>query len=210
MNRSSDEFEFDSQSTADLISAARQGCRDAQSQLFVQLQSYLNWVADRQLEAGLRRKLGPSDAVQLSMLRTAERFGDFRGSTPEQLHAWIREILINEVKQIRRTYAAGKRDVHREQFLWEGSNHRAGDRDPADSLPTPGAQAIESEQAQWVHQAINRLPDDYREVIQLRNWDRLSFQEIAQRMNRSENAVTKLWFRALVRLEQELEANDDG
>lgn len=204
MDRAPGPFEYDSESTTDLISAARRGSRDAQNQLFGQLQAYLKWVADRKLDPSLRQKFGPSDAVQQSMLRATENFGEFRGSTPEQLHAWVREILVNEVRQIRRTYFARKRDIARERNWVNVSDSRRHNVDPADSLPTPGAQAIDQEQSAALNRALHRLPDDYRQVIQLRNWDRLSFGEIAQRLDRSENAVTKLWFRALLRLEKEM------
>ena len=44
------------------------------------------------------------------------------------------------------------------------------------------------------------LPDDYREVIILRNLEGLSHAEIAQRLNRSPGAVRMLWVRALAAL----------
>ena len=47
---------------------------------------------------------------------------------------------------------------------------------------------------------------DYRRVIVLRNQEDRPFEEIAVMMNRSENAVRKLWFRAIELLQQEMDA----
>ena len=41
-----------------------------------------------------------------------------------------------------------------------------------------------------------RLPDDYREVLILRNLEGLSHEEVAQRMGRDVGAVRMLWVRA--------------
>ncbi len=56
-----------------------------------------------------------------------------------------------------------------------------------------------------VRAALDRLPDEYREVLLLRCRDGCSFEEIGQRLNRSANAAQKLWARALERLREELE-----
>jgi len=48
--------------------------------------------------------------------------------------------------------------------------------------------------------ALERLPEDYREVIVLRNLQGLSFPEVAERMGRSVGSVEKLWMRGLARL----------
>ena len=45
--------------------------------------------------------------------------------------------------------------------------------------------------------ALAQLPEDYREVIVLRQLEGFSFPEVAKRMERSEDSVQKLWVRAL-------------
>ena len=47
---------------------------------------------------------------------------------------------------------------------------------------------------------LAKLPDDYREVIILRNLEGLSHEEVARRMGRGTGAVRMLWVRALARL----------
>jgi RNA polymerase sigma-70 factor (ECF subfamily) len=53
-------------------------------------------------------------------------------------------------------------------------------------------------------EVLDRLPDDYRTVIVLRNLEGLSHEEVAARLGRNVGAVRMLWVRALARLRREL------
>ena len=75
----------------------------------------------------------------------------------------------------------------------------------ASTTSPPSEQASRREQDVLLADALARLPADYREVILLRNMDRLPFQEVAAKMRRSSGAVRMLWVRALERLNRELE-----
>ena len=65
---------------------------------------------------------------------------------------------------------------------------------------TPSQQAVLHESTLLLADALARLPDDYRETIILRQFEGLSFAEIAERMGRSVDSVQKLWVRALTQL----------
>lgn len=75
----------------------------------------------------------------------------------------------------------------------------------ADSIASPSARAVHREQAVLLADALERLPDDYREVFMLRHVEQVPVAEIAARMGRTPNAVRKLWTRAMVALRQALE-----
>ena len=57
-------------------------------------------------------------------------------------------------------------------------------------------------------EALSRLPEDYREVIVLRNLEGLSHEDVAARMGRAVGAVRMLWMRALARLRREFGTNE--
>jgi RNA polymerase sigma-70 factor (ECF subfamily) len=65
---------------------------------------------------------------------------------------------------------------------------------------------MEEEQAQALRRALERRPDDYRQVILLHYQEQRPFEEIAPLMHRSYEAVRSLWARAIRRLRQEMEA----
>ena len=65
---------------------------------------------------------------------------------------------------------------------------------------------MQAEQVLALELAVARLPEDYRRVIQLRYHEERSFETIAELMERSPNAVRKLWSRAIERLQLEMDA----
>jgi RNA polymerase sigma-70 factor, ECF subfamily len=69
---------------------------------------------------------------------------------------------------------------------------------------SPSGMILAREQAQKLQGALERLPDDYRQVLLLRYQEQRAFEEIAEQMNRSANAVRKLWMRAVERLQDEM------
>lgn len=87
----------------------------------------------------------------------------------------------------------------------------SGDSKPGLSLSaeqsTPSSQMMHDEQSQALARALQRLPEHYRQVLVWRQWDDLSFEEIAQRLNRSVDSVRKLWLRGLERLQEEMGAS---
>jgi RNA polymerase sigma-70 factor (ECF subfamily) len=52
--------------------------------------------------------------------------------------------------------------------------------------------------------ALAGLPPDYQEVVVLRNFERLPFNDVAQRMGRSRPAAQMLWMRAIRELQEVL------
>ena len=115
--------------------------------------------------------------------------------------------MFNNLANFGRRYRdTNKRQIDREQSLpTDSTSHGPGEKLASDT-PTPSRQAVSREQAEAVERAIARLPEDHRLVIVLRNQEDRPFDEIARLMDRSENAVRKLWFRAIEQLQQELEA----
>ena len=52
---------------------------------------------------------------------------------------------------------------------------------------------------------LSKLPEDYQEVIYLRNMQQLPFKEIAEQMDRSQGAVQMLWLRAIKQLQEQMQ-----
>lgn len=112
-----------------------------------------------------------------------------------------------EVSNFRRRYTeTDKRAADREVAIDAGrSSGNWAEAFAADVL-SPSGQAMRAERDEALEQALGRLPPDYRQVVEWRYRDELPFEEIAQRMNRSCEAVRQLWCRAIERLQRELEA----
>jgi len=96
--------------------------------------------------------------------------------------------------------------VGREVQLEGGDSSRAGHAELVAGTPTPSMEALAHEKAEAVARALERLPEDYRRVITLRNQERREFDDIGRLMDRSPDAARRLWSRAIERLQRELEA----
>jgi RNA polymerase sigma-70 factor (ECF subfamily) len=128
------------------------------------------------------------------------------GSTEGELRSWLRTILLNSVRDAARRYQAGsKRDIRRERELQAVLSDQ-GDAAPFSQPESPSCQLMAAEHVDGLRAALLQLPADYRQVILLRNIERLPFQEIGERMQRSNEAARKLWVRAIDRLRELLGA----
>jgi RNA polymerase sigma-70 factor (ECF subfamily) len=155
----------------------------------------------------LRSKGGASDLVQETFLEAQRDFARFQGSSPEEVRAWLRQVLLNNVGAFtRRFVATSKRSVTREVAL-QANGSSAGLNDQlAGSTASPSGMAIEHEQAALLRRALERLPDEYFRVVVLRFEEGRSFEEIGRLTKRSPDAARKVWSRAIERLRQEWES----
>src|SRR5688572_10203426 len=192
-----------------LIEQARGGGEVALGQLLESYGDYLKLLARMHIGRRLRGKFDPGDVVQDTFLEAHRQFGQFRGTTEAELVAWLRRILSGRLALMIRHYLGTKgRDVTLERELaaqLDQSCEVLGG-ELAASCSTPSQQVSRREQSVLLAEALARLPADYREVIILRHLEALSFPEVAARMNRSENAVYKLWVRALADLRRNMES----
>lgn len=189
----------------DLIDAARSGAPEAIGQIFEAAHGHLLQLAARELPAELRAKIGPSDLVQETAVDMHRDFAQFTGTTAEECFAWLREILRHNVVDAVRHYRESlKRNVTREVSL-SSAPARDGTALVERARPPDGS-AIRREEAAALNNVLMRLPEEYRRVLQLRYWNGMSFVDIAPLLERSPDAVRKLWYRAVERLQCELAA----
>jgi RNA polymerase sigma-70 factor (ECF subfamily) len=195
------------ETTADVshwLAAARAGSREALAQLLAEHHALLLALARQQLPAHLQSKGGASDLVQEALLQAYQRFAHSRCRTPAQLRAWLRQILRHQLADFCRRYqGAGKRDPGREVRLAQGRSS-AG---PADGSASPGEQVVADEEDRAVWQTLDRLPPDYRRVLQLRIWEGLPFEGVGRALGLSANAARKLYARAVRRVRVNLESH---
>jgi RNA polymerase sigma-70 factor, ECF subfamily len=190
-----------------LVAAARGGSREALGRVLDACRRYLLGVAEGELSPDLRSKGGASDLVQETFLEAQRDFARFEGSSPEELRAWLRQVLLHNVGAFARRYrATGKREIAREVGFGADGSFLGIQQVPAGSTLSPSGVAIEQEQALALRRAVDRLPDEYRRVVVLRFEDGLSFEEIGQITDRTAEAARKVWSRAMERLRQEWEA----
>jgi RNA polymerase sigma-70 factor (ECF subfamily) len=188
---------------ADLLAQARAGTRGALGEILEACRPYLYAVAQDNLEPDLRVKGSASDLVQETFLEAQRDFGQFHGTSQDELLAWLRQLLLHNLFNFTRRYreTAG-RAIDREVPLAPPGAQPA---QPTGAGPSPLEEVLAREQEQRLQQALLRLPEDHRQVLLWRYQEQLPFEEIARRLDRTANAARKLWARAVENLRHEIE-----
>jgi RNA polymerase sigma-70 factor (ECF subfamily) len=184
---------MDDSSVSNALRDAQAGSDEALERLYQRSAPKLLAYIRLRMGRSLRARIESRDILQATLLRSFERFGDFRGSDSRSLAAWLARIAEREIADRADFHHRRRRDAGREEPLVE----------PAD-VPAPVrsalTQAILDERARQLEAAIESLSDAHREIILLRKFEELSFPEIARRVGKSEDACRMLLARAMTAL----------
>lgn len=181
------------------LSAARSSSKSLGG-LLDEFRGFLEKLADMGLRDDVRAKVGASDLVQQTLLEATQGFSDFRGESREQFTAWIKRILVrNLLNEIRKWRSTKMRTVNREITLDQPDAPKLMGEDR-----TPSSLFEAREREALLREALKRLTPDQQQVIRLRHFEQLGFQDIARRMERQYSAVRMLWYRAIEKLAYEM------
>jgi RNA polymerase sigma-70 factor (ECF subfamily) len=186
-----------------LLRLAQAGDGPALGQMLELYRNYLTLLARYQIGRRLQGKVDASDLVQETFLEAHRDFGQFRGGTEAELVGWLRRILAtNLANQVARYCGTRRRNVRLERELAAelDQSSQALNRGLIAKQSSPSHQAVRRDQAVVLADALEQLPEDYRQVLVLRHLEEQSFPEVARHMCRSLDSVKNLWARALARL----------
>ena len=165
------------------------------------IRPYLLATANAELSGKLQGKVSPSDVVQETLVELHRDFSQFKGEAEDEVRLWVRRVLLNNIRDAEDRFVNNlKRDVDREQALDSGDSREQLAQMADKRQATPSREAASRESVSRVEQAIDALSEDHRKVVRMRNFDQLSYADIASAMNRSERAVRMLHMRALADL----------
>jgi len=130
----------------------------------------------------LRNEELARDAVQDAFIKVYASIRRFEGRS--SFYTWLYRLVFNQCLDLKRKDRSGR------HVEWQ--DERLGDEDFVDpvgpgtlaggGLPGPGREAERAELREQLGEAIDRLPDDARETLLLREVEGLAYQEIADRL----------------------------
>ena len=203
--------EFDSELNDDFeraIGAAREGEHRVLGVLLDVYRGYLLSIADKKLSRGIVSKVAPSDLVQETLLKATRSFGEFHGSSELELRSWLKRILERQVVDTYRYYREyARRDVSREvPFREQVCEHVPQKMEDSNFISLEGT----ADNVKTLSKLLTFLNDEQRMAVQLRTFDRLSFEQVGKQLGRSTEAARKIWTRAIQKMTQEFRSHEAG
>lgn len=152
-----------------------------------------------------QRLIDADDVLQLTFTEVFLRIREFRGEDEAAFRAWLRRMARSNLAAALRGLRARKRGGG---WVQKGS-HGGGD-DAATTLlgrlagsgATPSRQMRVSEAKGLLSRGLERLPEDYRAVLQAYDLDGRSIEETARLLGKSTGAAYMIRARALERLRE--------
>jgi len=197
-----DEVPPDATDTDSLLRQAHAGDQRAFEQLFARYRPFLHQVIALRLDPKLRPRIDPSDVVQETQLEVFRRLGDFLERQPMPFRVWLRKTACERLLKLREHHVdAARRSVRREVPLPERSSLLLAQQLLA-AGSTPSQQFSRREIARRMNDALAQLPEADREVLLMRNFEGLSYEEVGAALEIAPAAARKRYGRALLRLQQ--------
>lgn len=139
------------------------------------------------------------DVAQETFIKAYRAIDKFRGDS--SFYTWLYRIAVNTAKN--HLVSKGRKipesdiDVHDADFLDTATSLRMVD--------TPERNLYRDEIERVIHDVIRRLPDELRTAVVLREFDGLSYDEIANVMDCPVGTVRSRIFRAREAIDKEVE-----
>lgn len=190
-----------------LVRRARDGDEEAFRKLFDRHADRVRGRIRGRLSPAVQRKVSLADVLQDAYLVAFQRIAEFEDRGDGSFGAWLAQIAENRARKVVERFAGtAKRHVGREVSRGgrPDTHHFQG------RGPSPSQLAMAGELREAAARALRKLPEDYREVLRLVQEEDLSFEDAAERMDRSKDAVRMLYGRALDRFAELLEAERGG
>ena len=135
--------------------------------------------------------------VFLAVIRNLD---SFHGGS--QFQTWLFRIAANKARDYRERRNAAKRGGGQTPVSLQAEDPESGlTLDPPGSTPAPDALLMNAEQAALVHQALDQLGEPCREIIELRYFGDLSYDEISHSLDLNPKTVSSRLSKCLDRLE---------
>ncbi len=153
----------------------------------------------RLLSRLIRDQAEIEDVAQEAFIKAYRALPNFRGESA--FYTWLYRIAINTAKNY--LVAQGRRaPTQTETEIEDAENFEDGEALRTED--TPDRMLLSKQVAEAVNRAIERLPEDLRTAIVLRELEGLSYEEIAVSMNCPIGTVRSRIFRAREAVAEEL------
>ena len=161
---------------------------------------------ERFLIGVLRDEAAAADALQTTFIRLLEK--GHLVQQQDSLKSWLFRVAFNEAMLIRRRDSISRK--HAENVAWKFRAQSGPDKGSDEKLSQSVHYAIQQEDKKRVRQALKRLPESQREVVEKRIYEGLKFREIADQLDVPLGTVLARMQAGLKKLKPILKAIDEN
>ncbi len=186
--------------TEQLLERVSSGDEDACEQLFRRHRRYLRQAVAMRLDPRISSRVDASDIIQEAQIVATKRLQDYLRCKPVSFRVWLHQIAHDRLLMAHRKHVQAKRrTIDREIPLPEQSSIRLARR-LTSNVPTPSQQMARDEQVRCIRRALGRLSDDNRNIILMRTFEQMTFDEIGYVLHIEPATARKRYGRALIQL----------
>jgi RNA polymerase sigma-70 factor (ECF subfamily) len=199
----------------DLVLRAQQGDEVALNRLVERYQARVLRIVRLRLGARLREKVESVDILQETFLAAVRSLHSFEMREEASLIQWLSRLAERQIIAAADYHGAKKRDQRKERPLAATDDDGATATVPLHLVDGREGQPMDlmgdSEERDRIEAALERLPEEHRELILLRNYAGMSWEAIAEETGRPSHAAARMMHaRALVELGKLLRGPGDG
>jgi RNA polymerase sigma-70 factor (ECF subfamily) len=152
-----------------------------------------------QLSADISRE-DAGEICQEVFLSVIQNIASFRGTS--QFRTWLFRIATNKTRDHLERQQAAKRGGGHVPLPLHVENESGQMIDPPDPLPAPDAALLTTEQMLLLRESLDLLGDPCREIIELRYFGDLSYEEISDALELNPKTVSSRLSKCLQQLEK--------
>jgi RNA polymerase sigma-70 factor, ECF subfamily len=183
---------------AQLLARCRRGDADAWDELFDRHYA----AAGRfvfQLASDFTRE-DVDEICQEAFLAVIRNLNSFQGGS--QFQTWLFRITANKARDFREKQRAAKRGGGQSPLSLDAEDAETGlTLDPPSHAPAPDTELLNVERAELVRDALDRLGEPCREIIELRYFGDLSYEELSGALELNPKTVSSRLSKCLDKLE---------
>lgn len=188
--------------TRELLRRWSAGDHAAIGDLFARHYDWLTRQASKHIGKFLELRDDPTDFAQETILEFLRFMPRAFRPNEAQFRALLLKMLKNKIADRVDYYRALRRDRGTERAI--SSDSKLALDPPRQPVTSPSEACVRDSEAAWVRLGVELLSADARKVIQLRDYDGLSFPVVAARLGIQETATRMRYMRAVARLTAKL------
>ncbi|WP_150049861.1 MULTISPECIES: RNA polymerase sigma factor RpoE [Methylomonas] len=191
MNESS---RFSEDLDQELVRRVQQGNKAAFDQLVIKYQHKIVHLVNRYVKDPSEAQ----DVAQDTFIKAYKALGDFRGDSA--FYTWLYRIAINTAKN----YLLSRSRRYTDYEIEVQDAEQVENAPQLKDIETPESLLMNDQIVQVIKSAIEKLPEEMRIAITLREFEGMSYEEIAEAMDCPIGTVRSRIFRAREAIDQKL------